>query len=189
MRFKGTIVITDPCYLDSDMPNSSPSENWWDMVQYGDNLEASGINHYICESTVYGDWSCFTYKGTKEDVQRISKKWNRYYMKFFTKYNRHGILPEEQAKLAEEYRKEKQDFTQKHTYGKFCADAGMVCVVYLEDILKFNPNFRQWADKHPWCVTIINDFDGDVTYEIDEDDEAHIVGVGNINFYTAQSGL
>ena len=184
MYFKGTIVITDPCYLDC-----GSEENLWEKSGYGEDLSVFGCSQWISENTIYGDWSCFTYKGTKEDIKHISKKWNKYYMKFFTKYNRHGILPEEQAKLAEEYRKEKQDFTQNHTYGKFCADAGMVCVVYLHELLQVNPNFQKWVDEHPWCVTVINNFDGDVTYEIEENDEAHIVGMGNINFYTSQSGL
>ena len=84
MKFKGTIVITDPCYLDSDMPKSSTAERWWDMVQYGDNLEATGINHYICESTLYGDWSCHTYKGTLDEIimiQTLQLKKNLNYLK------------------------------------------------------------------------------------------------------------
>lgn len=43
-------------------------------------------------------------------------------------------------------------------------------------------------ETHPWCVTVIENFDGDVEYTVDERG-AHIVGMGNINFYTSQSGL
>ena len=189
MIFKGTIVITDPCYLDSDMPDSSTSERWWDMVQYGDTLEASGIEHYICENTLYGDWSCNTYKGILEEIKQARETWDEYYFTFFAKYNNPNLSSEEKTELYKEYKQYEKQFNDAHTLGSFCADAGMVCVVYLEDVLKFNPNFKQWASTHPWCATIIENFDGNVEYEIDEHDEAHIVGTGNINFYTAQSGF
>lgn len=189
MKFKGTIVITDPCYLDSDMPESSTAERWWDMVQYGDNLEATGIDHYICENTLYGDWSCHTYKGTLDEIKQVRETWDEFYFTFFAKYNDPNITADEKAKLIEEYKQFEKQFKAEHTLGSFCADAGMVCVVYLEDILKFNPNFKEWASKHTWCATIIENFDGNVEYEIDEHDAAHIVGTGNINFYTSQSGL
>lgn len=189
MIFKGTIVITDPCYLDSDTPDSSTSERWWDMVQYGDNLEASGIEHYICENTLYGDWSCNTYKGIFEEIKQARETWDEYYFTFFAKYNNPNLSSEEKTELYKEYKQYEKQFNDAHTLGSFCADAGMVCVVYLEDVLKFNPNFKQWASTHPWCATIIENFDGNVEYEIDEHDEAHIVGTGNINFYTSQSGF
>ena len=59
----------------------------------------------------------------------------------------------------------------------------------VEEVLKVNPTFKQWAEEHTWCVTIIEDFDGDVRYEVDDEDEAHIVGEGNISFYTTQTGI
>lgn len=184
MKFKGTIVITDPCYLDHNMPQEN---NWWKMVECGNNLEATGINHYICESTVYGDWSCITYKGNCDTVQQKIKDWNKYYFNFLKNFN--SSSEEDKNNLHKEYKKFKNEFISKYALGEFCADAGLVCVVYLDDILKFNPDFYQWAKCHPWCVTIIEDFDGNIEYEIDKNDEAHIVGKGNINFYTSQSGL
>ena len=59
---------------------------------------------------------------------------------------------------------------------------------FLEEVLKFNPDFKEWMETHPWCVTVIENFDGDIEYIVDEHG-AHIVGKGNINFYTSQSGL
>lgn len=35
----------------------------------------------------------------------------------------------------------------------------------------------------------IPDFDGDIEYEVDDNTDAHIVGKGNIDFYTLQTGL
>jgi hypothetical protein len=84
---------------------------------------------------------------------------------------------------------DKNKFIEEHTLGEFCADAGKVCVVYLDEVLKFNPYFEEWAKRHPWCVTIIEDFDGDVDYTVGEEMDLHLVGTGNKPFYTAQAGL
>lgn len=186
MRFKGTIVITDPCYLDNGMPEI-PGVDWWDSVDYGDNLGAAGFTDFISESTLYGDWSCFTYKGTKEEISDKILEWDRYYFHFFNEYNT-TENPKTKEILLEEYKAKKAEFEKKNVLGSFCADAGMVCVVYLDEILAFNPKFKKWAEEHDWCATIIEDFDGDVEYVIDND-EAHIQGIGNINFYTSQSGF
>ena len=73
--------------------------------------------------------------------------------------------------------------------GNFCADAGMVCVLSMSEVIKYNPEFPKWIEEHPWCVTVIPDFDGEVEYYVDKEDEAHIIGTGNINFYTTQTGV
>lgn len=46
--------------------------------------------------------------------------------------------------------------------GTFCADAGMVCVLHLEDVLSRNPGFMEWAKNHEWCLTIIKGFKGTI---------------------------
>lgn len=184
MRFKGTIVITDPCYLDQGM-----DQNLWEISDYGSDLTIFGCSQWICKDTIYGDWSCFTYKGTKEEISTLINKWDKLYAIFWSKYNTPGITEEQKNQFFIEYKNKKQSFIKDHTLGEFCADAGMVCVVYLDEISKVNPTFKEWAKTHPWCVTIIDDFDGDIEYEVDDNDEAHIVGVGNINFYTSQSGF
>lgn len=183
MRFKGTIVITDPCYLDDDINNS----NLWENSNYGEDLFVFGCSQWICEDTLYGDWSCFTYKGIIKEVNKKIREWDRYYIKFFNKYNK-TENPKDKETLLEEHKIKRSEFIKENTLGEFCADTGMVCVVYLDEVLVVNPNFKKWAENHPWCATIIEDFDGEVNYIIDND-EAHIEGIGNINFYTSQSGF
>lgn len=187
MKFKGTIVITDPCYLDSGM-NNEDNLDLWEASNYGEDLTIFGCSQWISENTLYGDWSCNTYKGTLDETKQARETWDKYYFTFFSKFTP-DISGEERAKLREEYKQYEKQFKDKYTLGSFCADAGMVCVVYLDEILKVNPHFKEWADKHSWCVTIIENFDGDVEYEVDEEGEAHIVGKGNLNFYTSQSGF
>lgn len=205
MRFKGDIIITDPCYIIKDVDTSDkpkwkdfhpyksiydyPDYNeetkdsklfredakkldeaykeWrrehpddWGICQYGNNMEALGIEHYICRDTMYGDWFCTTFNSdTKEPI------------------------------------------------GKFCADAGLVAVFLLDEVLKYNPDFDYHIER-PWTTTLIKDFDGEVNFEIVhtegvyeedtswckkgekwEDDSVQVIGKGNINFIGKQTGL
>lgn len=39
-----------------------------------------------------------------------------------------------------------------------------------------------WVPNREWTTTLIKDFDGEIDYYVDD---AHIIGVGNINFFTS----
>lgn len=154
MKFKGDIIITDPCYI------IKKNSGDWGKCGYGDNMKAIGIENYLCRDTIYGDWSCTTFNSdTKEAI------------------------------------------------GEFCADAGMVAVFLLDEVLAYNPDF-DWYKTKPWTTTLIKDFDGDIemkvihiegVYDDDtewhskgdkwKDDEVRVIGKGNINFETHQTGL
>jgi hypothetical protein len=145
MKFKGDIIITDPCYImkkDSD----------WEKCNYGSNMEVLGIHTYITRDTLYGDWSCTTFNSdTGESI------------------------------------------------GEFCADAGLVSVFLLDEVLAYDPDF-DYHKERGWTTTLIPDFDGTVEMKveileyIDEgvthtDEELSVIGTGNINFYTRQTGF
>lgn len=49
--------------------------------------------------------------------------------------------------------------------GGFCADAGLVSVFLLEEILKYNPEFDYHTEK-PWTTTLIKDFKGTVQFVV-----------------------
>lgn len=85
--------------------------------------------------------------------------------------------------------------------GEFCADAGLVSVFLLDEILKYNPKFNYHIEK-PYTTTWIKDFEGDVEikivdveYENEDDDgvyqekEVRVIGNGNVNFFTLQTGI
>lgn len=72
--------------------------------------------------------------------------------------------------------------------GEFCADAGMVSVFLLEEILKYNPNF-DYHIKKPWTTTWIKNFDGEIEIKRNNEDGVYVEGTGNINFYTIQTGI
>ena len=73
--------------------------------------------------------------------------------------------------------------------GTFTADAGLVGVFLLDEILEHNPDFKEYTN--PVCYTIIRNFDGDV--EIIEDVEmgsnVFVSGLGNINFQSVFVGF
>ena len=70
--------------------------------------------------------------------------------------------------------------------GNFCADAGLVCVVYLD---RTSERFRNTYGD--WTRTIIRDFHGYIQYA-EHNREIHIIGYSDDklhNFYTEQTGL
>jgi hypothetical protein len=72
--------------------------------------------------------------------------------------------------------------------GQFCADAGLVAVFLLDEVLKYNPGFN-YHIENPHTTTLIKDFDGDIEFDIDTNTETvKVIGKGNINFYTEQTG-
>ena len=44
-------------------------------------------------------------------------------------------------------------------------------------------------NNREWTTTLIKDFDGEINYYVDDEDDAHIIGVGNVNFFTTQTGF
>lgn len=159
-----TLVITDPCY----MKNSYSA------------------TRYIKESTIYGDWSCMCYKGSKEEAKQKSKEWDEFYFDFFHKYNFSGLEKEEKEKLYEEFKNKKEQFISENCYGEFCADGGQVAVYDYNTLVEKDQN---WIKEHPWCACVIPNYTGEFEYVIEGEGQhrsAHIVGD---TFYTTQSGF
>lgn len=92
----------------------------------------------------------------------------------------------------------------KEAIGEFCADAGLVGVFLLDEVIEYNPEFAEWIAKHPWCVTVIKNFTGDVDIILEEIqvaneeedsglpetyEEVRVIGKGSLNFFTTQTGL
>lgn len=66
--------------------------------------------------------------------------------------------------------------------GSFCTDSCAIVVMYLEDLIKYNPAFNQHIE-YPENWTIMQDFVGKVTIKIIKGDK-HIIGIGNVSFNT-----
>lgn len=194
MKFKGDIIITDPCYIIKK--NTIPYPNLKDYVEGVDGntpfteyteeqkeqykVYQQLMDNYWEESRKNDDWSKCDY-GDNMGVLGINT--------FLTRGTIYGDWS------CTTYEKG----TNKEL-GKFCADAGLVSVFLLEEVLKYNPDF-DYHINNPWTTTLIKDFDGDieidvVNYEYEdrhgnnkEDEEVRVIGKGNINFWTSQTGF
>lgn len=122
LEVDGDIIITDPCYImRAEHHGTTPiTEDDWSACDYGSNMEALGIKHYLTRSTIYGDWSCTTFDATNGMGLKIRK-----------------------------------------AIGDFCADAGLVSVFLLDEVLKYNPDF-DYHKNRDWTTTWIKDFKGKV---------------------------
>lgn len=172
------IIITDPCYIiRAEHHGTTPiTEDDWNACEFGSNMEALGFesDKYLTHDTIYGDWDCTVFN---EDTGEI--------------------------------------------LGNFCADAGLVSVFRLKDILEYNPDYDYKTEVKNGSATLIKNFTGDVSIDVIDDMEnmclecnetatfkdceyceyykdrwisngmkiACVVGEGNINFYSIQTGL
>lgn len=106
------------------------------------------------------------------------------------------------------------DTDSKESIGEFCADAGLVSVFLLEEVLKYNPDF-DYHKERKWTTTLIPDFKGTVQFVVEheegvykedskyrkagdtwEDYSVHVVGHGvnkrtgePVNFYSTQTSM
>ena len=91
---------------------------------------------------------------------------------------------------------------KEKTLGEFCADAGLVAVFLVDEVMKYNPKAIEDLKEKTWCATFIDNFDGEITFaktttqfkdededESYEDTELRIFGDGNIKFITSQTSL
>lgn len=60
--------------------------------------------------------------------------------------------------------------------GEFCADAGMVCVLSIEDARKLNPQIDEFARNSPFAVTVIHNFTGTVKFMVQTRTERWKIG-------------
>lgn len=165
MKFKGDIIITDPCYIIKDDSDD------WSKCGWGENMRVLGLTTYISESTLYGDWSCSTWSTPRKDVEAQLEELN--------------TLGRARWELMKQYG---EDSVQAKIYDDKIADAGMVAVFLLDEVLKYNPDFDYHINRE-WTTTLIKDFDGEINYYVDNEDDTHIIGVGNVNFFTTQTGF
>lgn len=195
MKFKGNIIITDPCYIIRENPIKAPNPkdfNLPDSILNKPFNEFSApeefafekaFREYLNEKDKYDDWYNCEY-GEHMEVLGI----NNYLCKD-TIYGDWSCTTYQTSTKDIESLINNQSLDYFNPIGEFCADTGMVAVFLLDEVLKYNPNFTKWMEEHSWCVTLIKDFDGDVEYFVDNNDNAHIIGKGNINFFTTQTGL
>lgn len=94
------------------------------------------------------------------------------------------------------------DMDTKEALGRFCADAGLVSVFLLDEVLKYNPDY-DWHITKPYTATVIKDFKGTVQFVVKyrkrgDGEEYYVEVIGHgmnkatgkpINFIGRQTGL
>lgn len=206
------IIITDPCYIVKkpkqrekteyisfpyDSGKKFAKENGWDI----DNLT---LEQFLQANKQY-------MKATAEYYEAVEKQYedddwektdcgNDVSVLGLTKYLTSSTLYGDWSCTTFD------DDTSKEI-GRFCADAGLVGVFELDEVLKYNPDFDYHITK-PWTTTLIKNFTGDVwvakdtisgVYEEDtkyhkkgetwSEDVIRVYGKGNVNFHTEQTGF
>ena len=207
MYFKGNIIITDPGYiLDSTkkrkndkeitLPDKKDFMTYENILDYPDVIVpdfVDGIKDILDEK----DLSLMV--GVLAESKQYDKEYKNY-LKACESYDKLTASDWELSNYGENL--EKFGFTtylSSRTYigdwdcdviekgtnqklGEFCADSGMVCVVLLDELHNYNPDFNYHIDK-PWTTSIIRDFEGEIILK-KEKSYTEIIGTGNINFYT-----
>lgn len=157
MKFKGSILITDPCYL------IKKGEDWDNLIFGGSetppDLSSLGMPESLMSHTGIGDgtWGVYQVDDPWEYLSAGEEALN-------------GIDP----------------------IGHFTADAGMSCVVNLDQLLAYDKEgTEEFLRECPHCYTLIEDFSGDITMERVTEvcgrynlQLLKIIGIGNINFIT-----
>ena len=209
MRFKGNILITDPCYISGTLPETKSvqiHDLYYEAAptirrrRTGDmeHLESLINMHKEMMESIGSDPEAPNafLDGLKRKLRNLKKRpYHMVHDNLKATYNFLGSLGFTDCIMGStiygDWSCTVWDMDSKKILGKFCADGGMYCVMYLEEVLKYAPAF-DYHVRLPHTTCVIKGFDGDITPEIitrDEDDSVIIVGKGNINFKTAQTGF
>lgn len=70
------------------------------------------------------------------------------------------------------------DMNTHEEIGEFCADAGLVSVLLLDEVLQYNPDF-DYHKERPWTTALIPDFKGEVRIVVEHHDAADDWGCGD----------
>ena len=84
------------------------------------------------------------------------------------------------------------EFPYGRELGKFCADAGLVTVIPLSEVLRFNPRFLDWLSYHEGAATLIPNFTGKVAIihgDRGQGAECWVEGRGSVDFVSKQTGF
>lgn len=196
MKFKGDIIITDPCYIISEKKIGIRPL----MTDYPELARVNG-------NTPFKDYTP-SEKETYDRYHKTCREWEELqpndwkkceYGQRMQNLGIHTFLTRDTE--YGDWSCTTYNADTKEKIGQFCADAGLVSVFLLEEVLKYNPEF-DYHIKRPWTTTLIKDFDGEIeikvvdytytdseTGQAETDTEVRVIGKGNINFFTTQTGL
>lgn len=183
MEFDGDIIITDPCYImrdDQEGNDYSTYPDWWDYVtRFREEIKDGKTFKYPPRHSDYPD--CVngqspTLKAEWDAHSRAYEKWR----------NEQPISDWEKSEYGDslnvlginhfmtrntiygDWSCTTYNTDTRRKIGSFCADAGLVSVILLDDVLKYNPSYDDHINKK-WTTTWIKDFKGTVQFVVKED--------------------
>ena len=158
------IIITDPSYI-------VKRGDWgtlFDWEHY--KISAPEFSDYIWTYTGQGDGS-WMICGFKEILNRAETE------KFIDGYEKslQEFKPNDISSIVN-----LSEYIEKQRYlGRFSVDSGSFGIFYLNEVLKYDPNFLR--DHGIWLYTIIQDFTGNIQLQF-KDHSFNILGIGNKTF-------
>lgn len=198
MEFDGDIIITDPCYIVKDM-DYSDQPTWGQFHPYKSIYEYPDYNKETMSSEMYNVNEDAFNKSYEKWVNEHKDDWDicdcgsnmealgiNNYMTRDTLYGDWSCTT--------------FNTDTGERIGEFCADAGLISVFNLSEVLAYNPEFNYHINRK-WTTTLIKDFKGTVQFVVKYisdvyDYSVEVVGHGinkvtgePINFVGKQTGF
>ncbi len=165
-----SIIITDPCYVAKEKEWGEGETFDWEKSTINSPL----FSEYIWEDTGSGDGSW--------DVFEVDHRLGEGGLMNFVDDYAIALKNVDDFPNDENYKNILKKLESQQTkVGNFSADSGCIGVFYLDEVLKYNPDFQSGLSNN--CYTIIKDFAGRIIIYSAED-YFHILGIGNKTFYT-----
>lgn len=161
IEFDGDIIITDPCYVIKHRDYST-SPQWSEfhlykcVCDYPDYDKISQTSKMFSENEEKFDKAMRDWKSKHPDDWDVCEYgYNMAALGFNTFMTRDTLYGDWSCTTF--------NLDTQEKIGSFCADAGLVSVFLLDDILKYNPNF-DYHKERDWTTTWIRDFKGTVQF-------------------------
>lgn len=190
-HIKGDLIITDPCYIIKDecRPAKAPvmSDYVKDINTYDDVVVVKtaellkhlpfafyeSIDEETCKYSYKYDFANTMYKSAEQNYEKSGKNYLtddwmetigyteavERVLGIHNYIGRDTLFGDWSCVVIDE---------EGELIGSFGADAGMVCVAELNEWREYNPNVDDYIANHSWCVAVIDDFDGDVWFEVED---------------------
>ena len=189
MEFDGDIIITDPCYICKEKEEIGGYPFLSDFLSYNSEAEypdcremtQNEINRLDPLSKILialdpkKRYASKQYKEEKSKYEEAIKKYNQDNVSDWEVCN-YGYDMDKlgithymtRDTLYGDWSCTTYDLNTKEKIGDFCADAGMVSVLALDEVLKYNPGF-DYHEKRTWTTTWIKNFKGTVQFIVTKD--------------------
>ena len=185
VEYDGDIIITDPCYLvshdetgEATYPKYSDYISYEEAKDYPDCRELTEeeiekldpLSKILIKENLQTRFVSSMYQEERDNYDKAVREyqlnnlsdWDR--SDYGYQMDKIGIYMTRDT-LYGDWRCTTYNTDTNETLGEFCADAGLVCVVSLDEVLKYNPDFDYHMSR-PWTTTWIKDFKGTVQFVV-----------------------